>query len=228
VITLYQFEISPFCDKIRRVLRAKRLPFEVREVPLTETLTTVRRINRAAKLPCLDHDGELVADSTNIARFLEAKHPDPPLLPSSPRDRALCHVLEDWADESLYFYEATMRFTWPENAARWVPELLRSEPAWRRPLIAPAVPLAVRSTTRAQGVGRKSRLEILRDVEAHVTAVRDLLDGRPWLVGDALSLADISVFAQLFCIRGTDDGARIIDDHASVAAWMDRVDELTR
>lgn len=228
MITLYQFEISPFCDKIRRVLHVKGLPYEVREVPLAETLTTVRRVNKAAKLPSLDHDGELVVDSTDIARFLEAKYPDPALLPSEPRERALCHVLEDWADESLYFYEATMRFTWPENAARWVPELTRSEPAWLRPLTAPIVPLAVRNTVRAQGVGRKSRDQILRDVRAHAAAVDGLLAGGDWLAGRALSLADIAVFAQLFCIRGTPEGARIVDEHPAVVSWMARVDAATQ
>jgi glutathione S-transferase len=228
VITLYQFEISPFCDKIRRILNVKGLSFEVREIPPTETLTTVRRVNKAAKLPCLDHDGKIVVDSTDIARFLEAKYPTPPLVPSDPRERALCHVLEDWADESLYFYEATMRFTWPENAARWVPELTRSEPAWLRPLTAPIIPRAVRSTVRAQGVGRKSREQILVDVGAHVAAVSDLLGDGDWLTGRALSVADIAVFAQLFCIRGTSDGARIVGEHGRVASWMARVDAATQ
>lgn len=228
MISLYQFEVSPFCDKIRRILHVKGLSFEVREVPPAQTLTTVRRINQAAKLPCLDHHGELVVDSTDIARFLEAKYPDPPLLPSSARERALCHVLEDWADESLYFYEATMRFTWPENAARWVPELTRSEPPWLRPLTAPIVPLTVKRTVRAQGVGRKSKQQILTDVRAHVAAVDGLLGDGTWLVGGALSLADISVFAQLFCIRGTSDGVRIIEERGSVSAWMSRVEAATQ
>ena len=34
MITLYQFEISPFCDKVRRVLHWKKVPYEIVEVPL--------------------------------------------------------------------------------------------------------------------------------------------------------------------------------------------------
>jgi glutathione S-transferase len=228
VITLYQFEISPFCDKIRRVLQVKELSYEIREVPPTQTFISVRRMNKAGKLPCLDHDGHIVTDSSDIARYLEARFPKPRLVPIEPRERALCHVLEDWADESLYFYEATMRFTWRENASRWVPELTRSEPALLRPLSQPIVPMAVRSTVRAQGVGRKTREQILSDVEHHVSAVDDLLGGGEWLVGNSLTLADISVFSQLFCIGGTADGERIISSRVRVADWMKRVDAATK
>ena len=38
MITLYQFEISPFCDKIRRILNVKHVPYAIEEVPPTKTL----------------------------------------------------------------------------------------------------------------------------------------------------------------------------------------------
>jgi glutathione S-transferase len=57
--------------------------------------------------------------------------------------------------------------------------------------------------------------------------VASLLDGRDYLVGDALTLADISVFAQLFCIRGASEGAVAIEKEPSVVSWMTRVDEAT-
>ncbi|MDX1649523.1 MAG: glutathione S-transferase family protein [Myxococcota bacterium] len=239
MIRLHQFEISPFCDKVRRILHVKGRPYQVVEVPVTRTFQHMRRLSRIGKLPCLEMDGTVVPDSTDIARVLEERFPDPPLLPADPRERALCHVLEDWADESLYFYEMALRFTIPENARRFAPELLKHDPAWARTVLAPLVPRLMRRVTRAQGVGRKPRGMLLRDVERHVDAVGGLLarppagaagheDGRDWLVGDALSLADLSVFAQLTCIRATDQGAKIVEGRPSVAAWMERVDRASR
>ena len=110
MIVLHQFEISPFCDKVRRILHVKRIPYEVREVPPSRALTDVRRVNRIGKLPAIEDDGRVIADSTDIAHHLEERFPDPPLLPKHPLERALVHVLEDWADESLYYYEMTLRF----------------------------------------------------------------------------------------------------------------------
>jgi glutathione S-transferase len=227
MITLYQFEVSPFCDKIRRVLHWKKQPYEVHEVSLWQALTQVRRLNPVGKLPCLEHDGHFVADSSDITRYLEERFPTPPLLPGDPARRALCHVLEDWADESLYFYEMRLRFGEPHNAKRWLPVLAAHDAAPMRALAPWILPRVFRAQLRQQGIGRKSAAAVLADVERHVGAVARLLDGRDWLIGDALTLADLSVFVQLFCIRGSDEGAALIEKEPAVVRWMTRVDEMT-
>ena len=227
MITLYQFEVSPFCDKVRRVLHWKKQPYEVHEVSLWQALTQLRRLNPVGKLPCLEHDGRFIADSSEIALYLEERFPTPPLLPEDPVERALCHVLEDWADESLYFYEMRLRFGTPENAKRWLPVLAAHDAAPFRALAARILPRIFAWQLRQQGIGRKSTAAVLADLERHLSAVATLLDGREFLVGDALTLADISVFAQLFCIRGSSEGAVVIEKEPTVVSWMARVDEAT-
>jgi glutathione S-transferase len=69
---------------------------------------------------------------------------------------------------------------------------------------------------------------VLRDLDRHLDSVTDMLAGGRFLLGDALTLADVAVFAQLFCIRGAEEGARAIEPRAAIGAWMERVDALTR
>ncbi len=228
MITLYQFEISPFCDKVRRILHWKGQPYAVREVPLREAFTAVKKVNPIGKLPCLEHDGRFIADSTEIAYYLEETFPAPPLLPSDPKLRALVHFFEDWADESLYFYEMRLRFTVPHNARRNIPLLTAHDPGWMKTAAQFIVPPMMRGILSRQGLGRKPLDRIVKDVERHVDALAGWLGGGEWLVGDALSLADISVFAELTCIRGSDEGGRVIDARPTVAAWLGRVDAATR
>jgi len=228
MITLYQFEISPFCDKIRRVLHYKRQPYRVEEVPVSQASSKRwRAISPTGKFPVLDHDGQRIVDSSDIARYLEAQFPEPALQPDDPRDQAWVHMLEDWADESLYFYELTMRMTWPDNARRWIPELLAAEKPLVRRLMLPFVPRVLGRLARGQGIGRKRRTDVEAEVARHLSALTGLLGGRDWLVGERLSLADISVFAQLYCIRGAIEGERLIGAAPTVSAWMDRVDAAT-
>ena len=226
MITLHQFEISPFCDKIRRILHWKQQPYVVREVPLRDAMS-VRRVNPAGKLPCLEHDGRFVADSTDIAYYLEDRFPDPPLVPRDPKLRALCHVFEDWADESLYFYEMRLRFTVDHNTRRNLPLLVAHDPPWMKAAARLVVPRMMRGILRKQGLGRKSLDQIVRDVERHADALSAWLGDGDWLVGDALSLADISVFAELACIRGSEEGAKIVAARPAVERWMARVDRAT-
>ena len=226
MITLHQFEISPFCDKIRRILHWKQQPYVVREVPLRDAMS-VRKVNPAGKLPCLEHDGRFVADSTDIAYYLEEKFPDPPLVPRDPKQRALCHIFEDWADESLYFYEMRLRFTVDHNTRRNLPLLVAHDPPWMKAAARLVVPRMMRGILRKQGLGRKSLDQIVRDVERHADALSAWLGDGDWLVGDALSLADISVFAELACIRGSEEGAKIVAARPAVERWMARVDRAT-
>jgi len=228
MLVLHQFEISPFCDKIRRVLRFKKLPFETREVTLFDASSgALRRRNGTGKLPTLDHDGALITDSTDIARHLEERFPEHRLIPSDPRLAAECHILEDWADESLYFYEAYLRFVLRHNARRWIPALLHKDGAALRAIAPLVVPRVLAQTLHQQGIGRRGEQRILAEVDRHLAALDAKLTDRAWLVGDAITLADIAVFAQLFCIRGADEGERAITGRPAVASWMARVDDAT-
>lgn len=229
MIRLYQWEISPFCDKVRRVLHVKKQPYEVVEMRLLDSVTgRLRAVNPTGKVPALEHGDRLLGDSTEIAHYLDDAFPEPRLVPLAARDRALVHLLEDWADESLYFYEMHLRLAVPENARTWAPRLTASDPAWLRALSPKLLPHVIGRITGTQGVGRKALADIERDLQRHAAALAALLDDRDWLVGDALSLADIAVFAQLNAIGAVPTGARALAEHASLEAWRERVDRATR
>ncbi len=226
--TLYQFDISPFCDKVRRVLRAKHLDFRIVEVPPSEAARgRWKEISPTGKFPVLEHDGRRIFDSTDIVRYLDERFPEPRLIPADPVLAARVHVLEDWADEALYFFEMTMRLTWPENAERWVPILLAVEKPLVRRLFAPLLPRAIRRVTEAQGIGRKARDDVERELGRHLDALVAWLGDGAWLVGETLTLADIAVYAQLFCIQGAITGDEAIAARPALVAWMDRVDAAT-
>lgn len=227
MLVLHQFEVSPFCDKVRRVLHYKRRPYETREVPPTETLVRLRRLNPVGKVPVIEHEGTVVADSSEIARYLDATFPDPPIYPDDPRDRALCHFIEDWADESLYFFELWLRFGVRENAGEWSRRASQSEPPLIRRATEAALPTFMRNVLKAQGLGRRSPEAVLDELDRHLDAIDVWLGQGEWLVGARLSIADIAAYSQLACAGETDEGASLLARHPGVLAWMERVNGAT-
>ena len=99
-VVLHQWEFSPFCAKIRRILEHKCISYETVDYNGMKRLA-VGKLSSVGKLPVLDYDGERIQESSRIAAYLDERHPEPPLLPEEPSERAMALLLEDWADEIM-------------------------------------------------------------------------------------------------------------------------------
>jgi glutathione S-transferase len=185
-----------------------------------------KTISPTGKTPVLDHEGQLIVDSTAVLRYLEGRFPSPRILPEDPGLRAQAHVIEDWADESLFFYDLTMR-GWPNNIEWLKRDVLSHDTGFMRWLMGRLIPKFVQKTGQAQGVGRKDRETVCREVAAHFDAIVDLLGDGDWLVGDHLTVADIAVASMCTVIERAEEAAEMMDARTSLIAWRDRVDAAT-
>jgi glutathione S-transferase len=228
MVTLHQFEISPFCDKLRRLLNYKGIAFDVRDYPLAGG-KRIKQFNPTGKLPALEHNGKFINDSTDIAYYLEQQFPQHPLVPTDPKQKALMHVLEDWSDESLYFYEMTMRFVKSSATRTNLGKMLAFDKGFSRWYLEKILPtkMGVAMICNMQGTGRKSMTQLKTDIGRHVQAVADLLGAGEWLLGDSLTLADLSVHSMFFCMLDAPEAKAIIDAQPSVVAWMQRIRAAT-
>ena len=207
-------------------MNAKRQPYEIVEVALSHS-QSVRRYSNTKKLPAIEHEGKFVSDSTDIAYYLEKTFPDRPLIPSDDKLWAKCHLYEDWADESLNFYMMKLRWL-PQNRRRWAKALAKEDSGIRRWLVDRLVAAATLNILDKQGIGRKSESQIVCDLNRHLKALSiDLRDGE-FLLGDDLSLADISVYVQLYWMAENPEGRAIVEQYSSVVQWMGRVDTATQ
>jgi glutathione S-transferase len=220
---LYQYEISPFCDKVRRAMRLKGLAWETVEVPIMPG--RYKHISPTGKFPALDHGGRVIVDSTEIIAFLDTLA-GPKLVPDEPRARAQALILEDWADESLYFFDVTMR-NWPQNRQWFIDDLLAHEHGWQRGILARMIPGALRKVAVNQGTGRKSESVVAADLARHYDSLEALLDGHSFLVGEVISIADVAVRSMVFVLDRTIEGKALHDARPRLSAWSTRIDRLT-
>lgn len=225
MITLYQFSTSPFTEKVRRALNYKGLKFDVHEVARAKVPAgEYKHVSPTGKFPAIQDGEQTVWDSTDIIYHLEAAHDGPSLIPADSREAALAHAIEEWADESLYFYEMTMRLAWEHNLDAALEEFAAGMPGVPKETLRPLILDSVGKLVEAQGVGRKPREQVVSDVERSFQALDDMLEGRDWLCGDALSYADLAVIAQVNALLYAQEGVAALAKTSNIEAWIAHVD----
>ncbi|MHB8382615.1 MAG: glutathione S-transferase family protein [Candidatus Binataceae bacterium] len=86
---LYNMNLSNFATKCRIAIYDKGAPVEIVPVPNNDSKSPeYLRINPLGKVPAMDADDLMIAESEVINEYLEDKFPTPALLPKSPEGRA--------------------------------------------------------------------------------------------------------------------------------------------
>jgi glutathione S-transferase len=220
-ILLHQWEMSPFCNKVRRCLSYKGLQYEVKDYNGL-LARKAAALSPVGKLPVLDYDGERIQDSGRIAEFLDRKHPAKPLFPKDPQALAQAHVWDDWAAQSLYFYEIYFRMLDPVSRERALDLICKGRPRWERWIIDAVFKRRYPKKLAQQGLGRLPQAEIERQFFELLGALDTLLGARQWLAGEALSIADLSVAAQVSELVRTSDLAPRVLALEHLSAWLSR------
>ncbi|MDF1662107.1 MAG: glutathione S-transferase family protein [Planctomycetota bacterium] len=212
--------ISPPCWKAQLTLRFKGLDYEVIDVILP---AQIKKHNPRGRVPAIKDGGEIIVDSSDIITYLDKKYPEPPLDSKDPKERAMIRVLEDWADENLYFYAVYLRWLVPANFKRLKTCFFNEHYPPLVKIVAPAIARKeVGGRARTQGVALKGEAVVRKELYECFEAIDAMLEGQDYLVGSALSRADISVFAiidQLSEERLTPDVRKEIDKFQNISQW---------
>jgi maleylpyruvate isomerase len=93
MLKLYNYYRSSASFRVRIALNLKGLNYDYVPVHLTkgggqQFAPEFKSLNADALIPVLDDDGRVLTQSLAIIEYLDETHPEPPLLPTSPADRA--------------------------------------------------------------------------------------------------------------------------------------------
>ena len=195
---LWHIPLSHFSEKVRWTLDYKRIPHR-RRVLGADYLIRAWRATGHGTLPILFLDGRPIGDSTHIIAALEARYPDPPLYPGDAAARQRALALEDYFDEQLG----------PALRAAIVTPLFRHDPDVALRVLTTGMPdkayQRLRPLLRIFPAFYRFRHKIsaakLEADRATVNAALDRIEqerqGRPYLVGDAFTVADLTGAAML-------------------------------
>ncbi|NJD32450.1 MAG: glutathione S-transferase family protein [Gammaproteobacteria bacterium] len=202
--TLWGGPLSLYSGKARAYLIKKRIPY--REI-FPSHPDFPARIMPAVGLfviPVLEApDGTIVQDTTDIFEYLEARHPEPRVTPSSPLQNAVAWLVSAFGSEGLL--QAAMHYRWSYRKEQ--ESFLKAE--FARILSAAAGPAAREAQAFAVMGQMNGYLPILGvtpesvpAIEASFEALLGILDRHfaqhPYVLGGRPSIADFGLMAPLF------------------------------
>jgi glutathione S-transferase len=92
MLKLHYHPLSTFSRRVRIALIEKNIPADLVEVDMVARAhrsPAYLALNPYGRVPTLEDDGFILYESTAILEYLEATHPQPPLVPADARGRAL-------------------------------------------------------------------------------------------------------------------------------------------
>jgi glutathione S-transferase len=218
---LYDVSDSPFCIKARICLQLKEVPYRRVTVTVARAVE-LRRLNPKGQVPVLVDGSEVVPDSSAIARYLELHYPTPALIPSDPAARAYCALIEEWADEVLYWIVGALKWQAPSNrevALRTVDEIRGN---WPRGVVLRALRWQIGRRLAALRLDARRAPDVALRLKENLGVLVGLLGERDFVLGRQPTLADVAVFAQVAWLRPYVEWT-LVRDTPSVAAWVDRM-----
>jgi glutathione S-transferase len=222
--TLYNAPQSTCSQRVRFVLNAKGLPFEEKRLDLLagdQLKPDYLKLNPNGVVPTLDHDGNIVIDSSVIIEYLDEIAPEPEAFtPRAPVGRAKMRALMRFIDEM------------PAAAVRVPTFNLAFLPRFAAMSEEEFVAFAESKPLRKEfmlAMGRKGFPEkemnaaldrMRRTYERMDLAIKE--SGGPWLLGKHMTLADVAVMPAI--VRMADLGLeRMWKDIPRVARWFDEI-----
>ncbi|RMH43949.1 MAG: glutathione S-transferase family protein [Deltaproteobacteria bacterium] len=226
--TLYQFELCPYCHKVKAALDVKGIPYAKVDVnPMTKKELPELPADAPKKVPVLEFDGDRVYDSTDILMFLDGKRREPiPLVPDDPaaRDKAL--QVEQWVDDDLSYVLPTVIYGSWSDAARAAKVVARTsnfgfvQNAIVRGGGSLIMHQVAKRIIKKRGGGNPQQL-----LDAELDRFEQWLGDADFVCGDAPSIGDIAAHGCLTCIRDFPAFATIMQ-RPRIAAWYERVQAI--
>lgn len=194
MLELYQFELSEYTEKVRLILDYKGLAYRKIEVTPGIGQLELVRMSGQRQVPVLKDGSEIIADSTAIAEYLDKQYPDRPIIPTDPKQRGLCLMMEQWADESIGLNaRKALIGALNQNQSLRTAFLPRSTPDLLKTLIG-AVPSDLLNVL-GQGIGfGPDTIKGAQDaLKRDLASLCFILMEQPYLVADHPTLADFAV-----------------------------------
>lgn len=172
MVLLVHNSMLPHCRKIRILMAEKRMLFVLKEENPWALSQDILKINPAGELPVFIFDGNIISGNYAITEFLEETYTQNRLIMGSNKERAEIRRLVDWFDNK--FHREVYQYI--------VGEKIHKRFALKQP-----------PESKRIKVGQNN-------LKFHMEYIDWIVERNNYLVGNELTMADISAAAQLSII----------------------------
>lgn len=205
-IILHHYDLSPFSEKIRRVLAYKKLAWHAVEQPIMAPKPDLTPLTGGyRRIPVMQIGADIYCDTALIVRVLEARHPEPPVLPAALA--GAIGLIEDWADHRLFMFAVppTLVALMDALPPGFLDDRQAMTPAFSKDAIIGSAPHALEQLRHA-----------LDDLDRQLGA-------SPFLLGEAFTLADAACFHPVNFMLNNPSLATDLSLRPALAAWHERI-----
>ena len=209
-LLLHQYDVSPFSEKVRKILAVKRVPWGAVEQPTIMPKPDLLPLTGGyRRIPVLQIGADVYCDTQLIARTIERLHPTPTLYPGG--TEGTCHAWGLLADRLLFLPAVAVVFA--AIGSTVPPEFIAD-----RTKMMPGRDFA--DVPKQAPHAREQVRALAALMEAQ------LADGRPFLLGAEFSLADAACWNPLWFLRLAPETPALLEPLPRVRAWTERVGAL--
>ena len=231
-LKLYQFELCPYCHKVKAGLDLKGIDYEKIEVnPMNkkEMSHIEAPENGRKKVPVVELGDTIKQDSSVILRWLDEVESGGIQLNSDDEGvRTRSDAINDWVDNDLTQILPTVLYgTWGQamKAARLTAKTSNFSKLdnVKVSLFGSVImKMIAKRTLKRRGEGKKSGEELLSN---ELNKLENWLGDNPFLCGDEPTLADAAAHGALTCVKEF-PAFGYVEERPTIKAWYERVAEL--
>ncbi len=193
MITLYQFPISHFSEKVRWTLDHKNIAYKKKNLLPGPHVKAIKKIAERSSVPVIVDGDKVVQGSSDIISYLDDKFPDKALTPVDSGTKAEALAWEEEADAEVGINVRVVSYHYLlDHPAILIPFFSQGGPWYRKPLlriIFPKLAPRFRAYMNINEEAAKASAVRLRSVaEKMLSRLRQ----HDFLAGEAFSRADVA------------------------------------
>ena len=195
-VTLYQFPVSHYCEKVRWALDYKGIPFDTKNLLPGMHVKTIKKLAAKSSVPVIKHDGIFIQGSSQILDYLDEKF----------QQNSLCHDLREaeimeWEKEADQIIGPEIRrFCYHhvlDDKNITVAALATGGPWYGKMLLKKIYPQLMQKMRQLMQINDGTAEQALETIHSYLDKLAKHMKNRTYIVGDKFSRVDLTVASLL-------------------------------